>query len=80
MSYYVHPSSIINENCVIGDGTKIWHFSNVMSGAVIGNNCNLGQNVVVYKMWFWEIMSAFKIMLAYMKAVFAKTIYSSKRC
>ena len=47
MSYYVHPSSIIDDNCQIGEGTKIWHFSHVMSGAVIGNNCNLGQNVVV---------------------------------
>ena len=47
MSYYVHPSSVIDDNCTIGDGTKIWHFSHVMSGAVIGNNCNLGQNVVV---------------------------------
>ena len=47
MNYYVHPSSIIDDNCQIGEGTKIWHFSHVMSGAVIGNNCNLGQNVVV---------------------------------
>lgn len=47
MGYYVHPSSIIDENCIIGEGTKIWHFSHVMSGCVIGNNCNLGQNVVV---------------------------------
>jgi UDP-2-acetamido-3-amino-2,3-dideoxy-glucuronate N-acetyltransferase len=47
MKYYIHPSSIIDENCVIGEGTKIWHFSHIMSGAVIGNNCNLGQNVVV---------------------------------
>lgn len=47
MNFYVHPSSIVDENCQIGEGTKIWHFSHVMSGAVIGNNCNLGQNVVV---------------------------------
>ena len=47
MNYYVHPSSIIDEGCVIGEGTKIWHFSHIMSGAIIGNNCNLGQNVVV---------------------------------
>lgn len=47
MSYFVHPSSVVDDGCVIGDGTKIWHFSHVMSGAVIGNNCNLGQNVVV---------------------------------
>ncbi len=47
MGYYVHPSSIIAENCVIGDGTKIWQFSHIMAGSIIGNNCNLGQNVVV---------------------------------
>ena len=47
MSYFAHPSAIIDENVVIGEGTKIWHFSHVMSGSVMGNNCNLGQNVVV---------------------------------
>ena len=47
MEYFVHPSSIIDANCEIGEGTKIWHFSHVMNGAVIGKNCNLGQNVVV---------------------------------
>lgn len=47
MSYYVHPSSVIDEGCRIGEGTKIWHFCHVMSGAVIGNNCVLGQNVMV---------------------------------
>ena len=35
------------EPCQIGEGTKIWHFSHVMPGAVIGDRCNLGQNVVV---------------------------------
>lgn len=47
MGYFVHPSAIVDDNCKIGDGTKIWHFSHVMSGCTIGNNCNLGQNVVV---------------------------------
>ena len=47
MDYYVHPSSFIDDNCVIGEGTKIWHFCHVMSGSTIGKNCNLGQNVVV---------------------------------
>ncbi|WP_341838413.1 acyltransferase [Chitinophaga pollutisoli] len=47
MGYFVHPSAIVDDNCTIGDGTKIWHFSHVMSGCTIGNNCNLGQNVVV---------------------------------
>ena len=47
MNYFVHPTSIIDDNCLIGDGTKIWHFSHLMSGCVLGKNCNLGQNVVV---------------------------------
>jgi len=47
MNYFVHSSAFVDENCEIGEGTKIWHFSHVMSGAVLGNNCNLGQNVVV---------------------------------
>ncbi|HMT95500.1 MAG TPA: DapH/DapD/GlmU-related protein [Ferruginibacter sp.] len=47
MSYYVHPSSFVDENCEIGEGTKIWHFSHIMSGSKIGKHCNLGQNVVV---------------------------------
>lgn len=45
--YYVHESAIVDEGCVIGIGTKIWHFSHIMNSCVIGNNCNIGQNVVV---------------------------------
>lgn len=45
--YFVHPSSIVDEGCEIGEGVKIWHFSHVMSGCRIGDGCNLGQNVVV---------------------------------
>jgi len=47
IQYYAHPSAIIDENCDIGEGTKIWHFSHIMSGSKIGKGCNLGQNVVV---------------------------------
>ncbi len=47
MSYYFHPTAVIDENCIIGNGTKIWHFSHIMSGCEVGANCNLGQNVVV---------------------------------
>ncbi len=47
MTYFAHPTAVIDEGCSIGDGTKIWHFSHIMSGAVIGKDCNLGQNVVV---------------------------------
>jgi len=46
-SYYAHPTAVIDEGCIIGDGTKIWHFSHIMPGCEIGENCNIGQNVVV---------------------------------
>jgi len=45
--YYRHPSAIVDESADIGDGTKIWHFSHVMTGARIGRDCVLGQNVFV---------------------------------
>ena len=47
LNYFVHESSYVDDGAVIGNGTKIWHFSHVMPGAVIGERCNLGQNVVV---------------------------------
>ena len=43
--YSVHPSSYIDDDVTIGEGTKIWHFCHVQRGAVIGKNCSLGQNV-----------------------------------
>ena len=46
-NYFKHESSYVDEGCVIGDGTKIWHFSHIMSGCQIGEQCNIGQNVVV---------------------------------
>ncbi len=45
--YTAHESAFIDEGCQIGEGTKIWHFSHIMSDCVIGKNCNIGQNVVV---------------------------------
>lgn len=45
--FYAHPTAIIDPGCDIGPGTKIWHFTHIMSGATIGAACNLGQNVVV---------------------------------
>lgn len=45
--YYVHPSSFVDEPCEIGSGTKIWHFSHIMSGCRIGRGCSLGQNSFV---------------------------------
>lgn len=45
--YFAHETAVIDEGCMIGKGTKIWHFSHIMSGSEIGENCNIGQNVVV---------------------------------
>lgn len=45
MAYFVHESSYIDDDVRIGDGTKIWHFCHVQSGATIGERCSLGQNV-----------------------------------
>lgn len=45
--YFVHKSSFIDEDVKIGKGTKIWHFSHIQSGAIIGEECTLGQNVNV---------------------------------
>ena len=47
MDYFAHESTVIDENCLIGKNTKIWHFSHLMSGCKIGEKCNLGQNVVI---------------------------------
>ena len=45
MSYFVQESSYVDENVLIGDGTKIWYFCHIQSGARIGRNCSMGQNV-----------------------------------
>jgi UDP-2-acetamido-3-amino-2,3-dideoxy-glucuronate N-acetyltransferase len=45
--YFAHESAIIDAGCKIGSGTKIWHFSHIMTGCDIGKNCNIGQNVVI---------------------------------
>lgn len=45
--YFAHETAIIDEGCTIGSGTKIWHFSHIMSDCVLGEKCNLGQNVVI---------------------------------
>lgn len=47
MDYFKHESAYVDDNCVIGNGTKIWHFSHIMSDCVIGEGCNIGQNVVI---------------------------------
>ncbi len=47
MTFFSHPTAVIDEGCRIGEGTKIWHFSHLMPGCEIGNNCTIGQNVVI---------------------------------
>lgn len=46
-NYFAHETAVIDDNCNIGNGTKIWHFSHIMSNCNIGKDCNIGQNVVV---------------------------------
>ncbi|MFO7935447.1 MAG: DapH/DapD/GlmU-related protein [Bacteroidales bacterium] len=45
--FFAHETAVIDEGVRIGAGTRIWHFSHIMTGSVMGKNCNLGQNVVV---------------------------------
>lgn len=45
--FFSHETAVIDDGCVIGKGTKIWHFSHIMPHCTIGESCNIGQNVVV---------------------------------
>jgi UDP-2-acetamido-3-amino-2,3-dideoxy-glucuronate N-acetyltransferase len=47
MSYFAHETAVVDEGCIIGEGTKIWHFSHIMPNCSIGTGCNIGQNVVI---------------------------------
>ena len=47
MSFFAHETAIVDADCTIGEGTKIWHFSHIMSHCMIGEGCNIGQNVVI---------------------------------
>ncbi|MCC8142590.1 MAG: N-acetyltransferase [Tannerellaceae bacterium] len=45
--YYAHETAVIDADCTIGEGTRIWHFSHIMQDAVIGKDCTIGQNVMI---------------------------------
>ena len=47
IDFFAHETAVIDEGCTIGKGTKIWHFSHIMSDCILGEKCNIGQNVVV---------------------------------
>ena len=46
-NYFIHETSIVDQDVVIGDGTKIWHWCHLSSGSQIGEDCTLGQNTYV---------------------------------
>lgn len=47
MSVFIHETAIVEDGCVPGEGTKVWHFTHIMPGAIIGKSCNIGQNVFI---------------------------------
>jgi len=47
MPFFIHPTAIVDQPVTIGDGTKIWHYTHIMSEVVLGDHCNIGQNVFI---------------------------------
>lgn len=47
MGFFAHDTAVVDEGCQIGENTKIWHFSHIMPDCIIGDQCNIGQNVVI---------------------------------
>jgi UDP-2-acetamido-3-amino-2,3-dideoxy-glucuronate N-acetyltransferase len=45
--FFAHETALVDIGCTIGNGTKIWHFSHIMSNCIMGERCNIGQNVVI---------------------------------
>ena len=43
----IHPTAVVDEGCSIGSGTKVWHFSHILSGSRLGTECSIGQNVMI---------------------------------
>lgn len=46
-NYFADPTAVVDPGCHIGAGTKIWHFSHLMTGCTLGEGCNIGQNVFI---------------------------------
>lgn len=44
---FIHPTALVDDGAQLGVGTKVWHFSHIMPKAVLGTNCNIGQNVFI---------------------------------
>ena len=45
--YEIHPTAVVDPGCTIGEGTRVWHFSHLMTGCTVGAHCSIGQNVVI---------------------------------
>ena len=45
--YFVHPTAMIDEGSVIGEGTRIWHWCHIMRGVTVGKYCNIGENAFI---------------------------------
>lgn len=44
---FVHPTAIVEDGAIVGDGSRVWHHAHVRAGAVIGSGCTIGKNVFV---------------------------------
>lgn len=44
---FIHPSAVVDEGAVIGEGTRVWHWCHIMKGVEIGSNCNIGENAFI---------------------------------
>ncbi len=47
MATTIHPSAIVDDGAVLGDGCRVWHFVHISAGARIGERCSFGQNVYI---------------------------------
>jgi UDP-2-acetamido-3-amino-2,3-dideoxy-glucuronate N-acetyltransferase len=47
MAISIHPSAIVDDGAVLGDGCRVWHFVHISAGARIGCGCSFGQNAYV---------------------------------
>ena len=47
IKYFIHPTAIVDEGSMIGDGTRIWHWCHIMNGVKIGEHCNIGENAFI---------------------------------
>ena len=47
MGIKIHPTAVVDAGAKIGEGTSVWHYSHICSGAIVGKSCSLAQNVLV---------------------------------